>query len=640
VYFISAAQAMAAGANESGVIDALTDAGRLAAEGKLTAALAVYDRLIESNPSLAEAQFNRSIVLQRQGRFDDAANGFRAALQLRPRWTEALLALGRLAFLACHYREAEIWFQRAVDVAPDSVEAICNLGIAQSRQMHPARALPALQRARRLAPQHEVPWYELRRALNMLGRVDEAHRDFLDYERTAVPSARVACTGLATARRVAGDELERRYLSMALNWNYTANDLEALSDLLGILPYYDVPAQTVLALYETYDRLAQIGRAGIDDLALPPDDPGGRLRIGFLSADLRTHVMGRIIEEVVARHDAEQFEIHLYSLMPIGGDDALTARLRQQASGFTPLCGLNDYDAARRIADDRLHILVDLMGHTTWAQPGILVWKPAPVIVTHLGYHGAIGLRQVDFKITDAIADLPDAGDFQLECPLPMAGSIIPLRRSENIQPTKRIAGSPIVFGAFVGPQKMSPRCLSAWARILDQVPDAKLVFSPQDATEQAIYRLRAQSFGIDPQRIEFLPMTLDDAQDRGRYAALDVALDAFPYTGGDSAACALAEGVPFVTLCGRRHAERVATSVLTHLGVTDTIARSEDEYVEIAVRLAQDRDWREQVVARIRAALPDHDAAMTAYTRSLEAALREAWRRHASATAIPTSSR
>jgi predicted O-linked N-acetylglucosamine transferase (SPINDLY family) len=149
---------------------------------------------------------------------------------------------------------------------------------------------------------------------------------------------------------------------------------------------------------------------------------------------------------------------------------------------------------------------------------------------------------------------------------------------------------------------------------------------------------LRAQSFGIDPQRIEFLPMTLDDEQDRGRYVALDVALDAFPYTGGDSAACALAEGVPFVTLCGRRHAERVATSVLTHLGVTDTVAHSEDEYVEIAVQLAQDRDWREQVAARIRAALPDHDAAMTAYTRSLEAALREAWRQHASAIATTAS--
>ena len=621
---------MPADADESGGITALADAGRLAGEGRLTAALAIYDRLIAANPALAEAWFNRSIVLQRQRRFDDAEAGFRSALQLRPRWTEALLALGRLAFHRYRYREAEDWFQRAVDVAPDSVEAICNLGIAQSRQMHPARALPALQRARLLAPQEEVPWYELRRALNMLGRADEAHQDFLRYERQATPSARVACTGLATARRVAGDGFERRYLPLALNWRYTVADLEALSDLLCILPYYDVPSETVLALYQTYDRLVQTGRAGIADLALPVADSGDRLRIGFLSADLRTHVMGRIIEEIVACHDAEQFEIRLYSLMPRGGEDALTARLRHNTAGYTSLSGLTDYDAARRIADDRLHILVDLMGHTTWAQPGILVFKPAPVIVTHLGYHGAIGLRQVDFKITDAVADLPDADAFQLERPLPMAGSIIPIRRGKMVRPAARFADATIVFGAFVGPQKMSPRCLSAWARILDRVPGARLVFSPQDAAERAIYLLRVQSFGIDPQRIEFLPMTLDDAQDRGRYAAIDIALDAFPYTGGDSAACALAEGVPFVTLCGARHAERVATSVLTHLGVTDTVAHSEEEYVEIAVRLANDAQWRDDVATRIRAALPDHDSAITAYTRSLEAALREAWRQHA----------
>ena len=84
--------------------------------------------------------------------------------------------------------------------------------------------------------------------------------------------------------------------------------------------------------------------------------------------------MGRIIEEVVARHDPQAFEIHLYSLMPLGGEDALTARLREGTSGLTQLAGLPDYEAARKIADHRLHILVDLMGHTTWAQPGILLF--------------------------------------------------------------------------------------------------------------------------------------------------------------------------------------------------------------------------------------------------------------------------
>jgi predicted O-linked N-acetylglucosamine transferase (SPINDLY family) len=606
----------------------LGEAGRLAAEGRLAAALEIYDRTIAAHPALPEAHFNRAIVLQRQRRFDDAERGFMAALGLRPQWPDAFLALGRLAFHHTRYADAEAWFQRAADLDPKSVEAVCNLGIAQSRQMHPKRALAALRQARQMAPQHEVPWFELRRALNMLGRSEEAHEDFLRYEASASPSARLACTGLGVARHVAGQDFEQRYLPMALAWPYTVADLETLSDLLALLPYYDIPPERVVTLYQTYDRLAQTSRAGVADVTGQPAAPDGRLSIGLLSADLRTHVMGRIIEELCARHDPASFDIRLYSLMPLGGDDALTARLRPHVRGITGLAGLTDYEAAAAIAADRLHILVDLMGHTVWAQPGILLFKPAPVIVTHLGYHGAIGLRQVDFKITDRVADLSDARDFQIERPLAMSSSIIPIRRVAVVQPLPRVASGP-TFGAFVSLQKMSPRCIKTWARILERVPDGTLVFSPQRMHERKTYLLRADSFGIDPERIRFVPMTLDEPTDRGRYAAIDVALDAFPYTGGDSAACALAERVPFVTLCGRRHGERVATSVLTHLGITDTVAQTEHDYVEIAVRLAIDPSWRRQLANRIAAALPEHDAAMDAYARSLEAALQEAWRWH-----------
>ena len=336
--------------------------------------------------------------------------------------------------------------------------------------------------------------------------------------------------------------------------------------------------------------------------------------------------MGRIVDEMVGRHDPALFEIRLYSLAPPGGEDALTDRLRQRTAGFTRLAELSDYDAARAIAGDRLHILVDLMGHTSWAQPGILLFKPAPVIVTHLGYHGVVGLRQVDFKITDAIADLDDAEAFQIERPLPMAGSVIPIRQVDGPRADAERPGAAVVFGAFVSLQKTSPRCLSAWKKVLDRVPDAVLTFSFTHEWQREACRSRLASFGIDARRVRFLPRTPDEARDRGRYAAIDVMLDAFPYTGGDSAACAMAEGVPFVTLCGQRHAERVAASVLTHLRVTETIARTEDEYVELAVRLAREPAWRSAVARRILAALPGHDAAMTAYTRSLEAVLREAW--------------
>lgn len=516
---------------------------------------------------------------------------------------------------------------------PASPEAHCNLGLARLRQLQPTRALQPLVRARELAPRHDAPWAGLRRVFAMLGREQDALADFLRFEPHARPSAALIAAALETAHVAPGDALERRYLPLALGWTWTGADLDALASVVGLLPYFDVAREAAFALCRTYDRLAQATRAGVSDLAQEPvDDRSGRLRIGYLSADFRSHVMGRIVDEMLLRHDPAAFDVRLYSLAPPGGEDALTEQMRARTSGFARLAGMTDYDAARAIAADRLHVLVDLMGQTSWAQPGILLFKPAPVIVTHLGYHGSVGLRQVDFKITDRVADLPDAGEFQIERPLPMAVSVIPIRRVAHGGPPAPRPGGPVAFGAFVSLQKTSPRCLAAWKRILDRVPGATLVFAPHHTWQRDLYRKRAESFGIAADRIGFLPHTLDEARDRERYAVIDVALDAFPYTGGDSAACATAEGVPLVTRCGERHGERVAASVLTHLGVTDGIATSDDEYVDIAVRLALDRAVRTALADRIRAALPAHDAAMTAYVRGFEAALAEAWRRRGAA--------
>jgi predicted O-linked N-acetylglucosamine transferase (SPINDLY family) len=626
----------------------LADGDRHFTSGRLTEALAAYERAIAAEPDLVEARFNRAVVLARQGRADDAHAGFLAALSLRPRWPAGLLALGHLEFHRARFADAAACFAQAAAASPDSAEAHCNLGLARLRLMQPGHALPALRRARELAPEREEPWAGLRRALMMLGRADEACADFVSFEARARPSAALIAAALESARMVPGDALERRYLPLALQWRWRVADLEALSGVVGLLPYFDVSREAVATLGRTYDTLAQTSRADVADLAQPPLEGAsgqgasgqgglsrgapGRLRIGYLSADLREHVMGRIVEEILARHDASAFEVRLYSLAPPGGEDALTGRLRARAAGFVRLAGLADYEAARAIAADRLHVLVDLMGHTSWSQPGILLFKPAPVIVTHLGYHGRVGLRQVDFKVTDAVADLPDAGAFQIERPLAMEGSVIPIRRIATPAGGERRGRAGVAFGAFVSLEKTSPRCLAAWKRILDRVPGATVVFSPHHEWQRERFRQRLASFGIATDRVGFLPRPATEAEGRLRYRDVDAMLDAFPYVGGDSAATALAEGVPFVTLCGQRHSERVAASVLTHLGVEDTIAWSEDEYEELAVRLALDRGWRDDIAARIRAALPSHDVAMNAYTRRLETALVEAWRQRGGA--------
>ncbi len=627
---------MSTGSNPQALAESFAEAAALAEAGRLVDALERYSELAAAHPAVPEIQFNRAVVLAQLGRPEDAVAGLHAAGELRPGWAAPPLALGHLLFQQRRYEEAAHQFAAAAERAPDSIEALTNVGVALTTLRRPADALASLQRARELAPANEEVWYALRRALILNGQEADALADFLRFKVGAAPTARLIAVGLASARQLEGEAAEQHYLRLAQEWQYEVGDLDALGSVLGRLQYHDVAREDLLRLYQRYDELMQEARPERMDLApLPPGVPP--LRVGYLSADFRDHVMGRIVHDVLVHHDHERVLPFLYSLAPPGTADALTDSFRERAAGFVDLWPLGEEEGARRIANDELHVLVDLMVHSNWARPGILVHKPAPVIITHLGNHGAIGLRQVDFKLTDARADVADAGAFQLEQPLPMAVPVIPIRRVTAVgEAPARWPDVDIAFGAFANLPKLSPRCLRAWSAILGSVPRSALVFSPFQTWERDMLLRRCASFGIAAAQLRFLPATMNEGRDRARYRVLDIVLDAFPYTGGDSAASALSEGVPFVTRRGVRHAERVAAGLLTQLGVTELIADNDEDYVAIAVRLATDRDYRGDVAAKIRAARPeDLDEAMLPYTRALEDAYAAAWEAH---TGVPRS--
>jgi len=620
--------------------DRIARAAELVSLDRHAEAVAIYDALLREDPAQPELHYNRAVALYKSGAHGAAEQAFLRAGMLRPRWNAPPLALGQLYSDARRYAEAERCLRVAASLAPDLGAVHRDLGVTMMRLGRTPDALPSLRRARELLPADERTWLLLRNALIECGRDQEALEDFLRFEPQATLSAKVVGVGLSAARMMPGETLEEKYLRLALDWPYTAADTQVLSSVLGSIQYYDVAREDILRLYRTYDELMQAQRGGRPDLApgLSPSARSARpLRVGYLSANFRNHVMGWIMLDVVSRHDRRNFEPYAYSIGALDHEDAITAAFRDKTAGFVRLADCDDRAAAQRIAEDRLDILVDLMSHSGGARPAILVHKPAPVIIEHLGLHGAIGLRQADFRITDDIADQPDADLWQIERPLPMHGAVIPVRRVAVTNPpfdaSTRLEGATIVFGAFASLSKLSPRCLRAWRRILDGVGGAVLLFSPYVDWEQECYIRRAASFGIDESRLRFAAAIQTERVDRARYRLVDVALDAFPYTGGDSAAAALAEGVPFLTLCGQRHAERVATSILTHLGITDTIAHTEDDYVAIAITLALDSARRREMSERIRAAVPrDASSAMDAYAKNFEDALERAFRQRGGA--------
>jgi len=616
----------------------LADAAAHASAGRIDAALAAYRSALAISPTLGEVHHNVGALFYAKGDTLHAERSFALAMQHRPRWIAAPLAMGHLLFEAGRFADAQRAFERAVSIDGQSVEALGNLGLTLQRRGNADAAQRYLERTRSLAPGDTHAWFALRGNLLALGRLDDAIEDFQRFEADAPLSAELVVTGLSFARAIADPAYETKYLALALDWPYRADQVELLAVVLSRLQYHDVPREAIARLYRAYDGLQQrnLGAALAPSTLRAATAPGGRLRVGYLSADFRAHVMGRLLLDVLGAHDRSRVSLHLYSLSAQARDDALTARFRELADAFTGLADMDDASAARTIDAEGIDILVDLMGHTAGSRPGILLRKPAPLIATHLGYHGCIGLSQVDFKITDAHADAADAAQYQIEAPLALEACVMPVR---HVAPAKEtalgrvgeraafdIADDAVVFAAFVSWIKLSPRCLALWREILARVSSAKLVLSPLGAREAPRYLRRLEAFGIGADRVAVLPPAVDDAHARARYRMVDAVLDTLPYTGGDTTAAALDMGVPVITRVGERHAERVTYSLLAHLGVTETVAHSDEEYVALGCRIAQDAAWRASIAAAIVERLPASGLADPArHARALESAYRRA---------------
>src|SRR5215831_2055465 len=384
-----------------GVSAAIDRAATHAAAGRIDEALAEYAEALARSPQRAELHYNVATLRAAKRDFAGAEASFLEAATLSPEWAQAFVGLGHLCFRQGKFEDAERAFARAAALAPDSVEALFNL-------------------ARSLAPGDARVWLALRNHLLLFRRYAEALEDFRAFEPHARPSAALVTAGFMSARIAPGTEYEDKYLPLALEWPYGKGDSGYAGITLAHAECYDVSRAALKRLHDRYNSLRQDERQGRADLATPRASRSTPIRIGYLSADFRDHVMGRLMLEVFARHDRRRFAVHAYSLAQRELEDRMTEAFRSSCDAFARLDDLGNYAAAQRIASDGLDVLVDLMGHSGSSRPGILLYKPAPVIVTHLGSHGPVGLQQVDFKLSDRHVDLPDAAEYQIEAPLPL----------------------------------------------------------------------------------------------------------------------------------------------------------------------------------------------------------------------------
>lgn len=343
-----------------------------------------------------------------------------------------------------------------------------------------------------------------------------------------------------------------------------------------------------------------------------PHPPHRRLRVGYLSADFRQHILGDMVWDLFAWHDRQRFEVFAYATQ---GDDGsvYASKFRREAEHFVELEHFDPRAAAQRIAQDQLDLLVFLGGYTAHDHPEILAYRPAPLQATWLDYPATLGADWVDYILVDQHIVPRDMARWFSEklVYLPLTYQMNHYVNPLPPTPSREALGLPegFVFCCFNKSNRIHPERFASWMRILKQVPDSILwLLQPESSSpsppEERLRAAAAQA-GIAPERLYFAPGLPKDRH-IARQAQADLVLDTWPYNGHTTVSDALWAGVPVLTLPGESMAGCVATGLLHAVGLTPLVAKDLEHYEALAVHLATvpgDLQRYRQQLAEARAA-------------------------------------
>lgn len=605
------------------------------------ARLEALARAVAAQPGRADLQFELATALLHAGDPAGAAQVYAEAARLRPDWMAPLANRGIALRQLGQHGAAELALREALRLRPDSEPVLTELAGVLHAQGRYAESAESAGRAAALAPGRPEPWINLGLALHALGRLADAE-DAYRRAITAVPDApQAAAMAVYNLGHVLHDQ-----------WR-TAEALAAFQSAVELEPRYAParhallfnllydPAQTEESLRDAHRRWA-LG-PGESPAAAPPAGHanGRRLRLGYVSPDFRTHSCAYFLKPLFAAHDRDAVEVFAYA--SVGHPDATTEWFRAHTEHWRNVAGLDDRAIAAQVRADGIDVLVDLAGHTRGQPLGAFALQPAPVQVAWLGYPATAGIPQIAYRFTDAVADPAGAADsLHAEMLVRLPGGFHCYQAPEDspaVAALPATRGDGVTFGSFNHISKINAAVVDAWARILRQLPGARLLLKGQLLAHETARRRLVAAFGaagLAPERLELRHWVPRGRNPLAAYHDIDIALDTFPYNGTTTTFEALWMGVPVVTLRGERHAARVGASILTHLGRPEWIAEDQMGYATIAVRLAGDLPALAAVRQSLRAELQRSSLVDAAgFARKFEAACSELQRQAAGAGAI-----
>ncbi len=362
-------------------------------------------------------------------------------------------------------------------------------------------------------------------------------------------------------------------------------------------------------------------------------DPNKRLRIGYVSADLRYHAAVNPIYPLLRFGNRDAFDIYVYSQVRDKDKDEITSVLAESVTHWVDAQNMSDRELVRRIRQDRIDILVDCSGHTQGNRLTVFAYKPAPIQISAFGFIFTTGMKAMDYQFSDTTATPPFREPLYTERLIQLTTQIhwrpiMPSLEELDVQPPPCEENGYITFGSGNGTFKHNDEVIALWAAILKHVPNSRLHFKHLmfgDLWLQKCFRQAFSQLGVEPERILFSGATkpLEHFQ---FYNTIDIALDPFPYTGGMTTCETLYMGVPVIAL--NSDGIRTSQSLLAVAGVSELIAANKDEYGRKAIQLARSPQALSQYRQTLRSKLMNSPIANTrAFIWEIEQAYRHVWR-------------
>ena len=662
------------GGSESGILAQLRESGRLAVvRGDFPRAEKAYLRAVELGTRDADVYNNLATIYdQWGGKTDTELELLTKAHELSPenpeirknllnllskllsalakadRWREALaLLLHKVRIDAesaqahrdlgfCYSKTGDLGlaikhYTRAINLDPNKAQYYNDLGLACFEMRFLAEAQGAFQELLRLNPKSVVAYTHLGLLANLTGLTGLAIK-FLRRALDVDPNCSEAQNNIALFLRDQGEQEACRHHYLE-SIRLRSNNAAVLSGYL--LSLNDDPAAEPDWVASEHSRMQRLIQGPIRNVEPIDRAPTRKLRVGYLSPDFRKHSVAFFIAPVIASHARDTVDVTCYATGNV--EDEMTERIKGVAARYRNVYRKSDEDLATLIRSDGIDVLVELSGHTCDNRLVMLGNRVAPIQVTYLGYPNTTGLTEMDYRLTDVVADPPGKSDgWYTERLIRLKGGFLsyqPLPGAEVLEPVTLPAGQAghVTFGSFNNLAKINDRVLDTWAAILEQVPGSAILLKARGLRNDEVKARIFASFEargiVGESRIQLMGHERGALDHLRTYGQMDLALDTFPYNGTTTTCEALWMGTPVLTFEGRSHAGRVGASLLGHAGLGELVAKDRDAYIAKAVALGRDLD----ALARLRVNLrqtfansPVMDASRLA--RELEKAYRDAW--------------